>query len=493
MAAENPQQGNTGKFLGANMSQWGQGLAKAGNIGSSLATMIGGPKSEYSGKYGALAQGLDSSYDAASDALMSSGNPWGMLAGGLMKANGALNNALNKTGAGTDGMTGTDAALGSAWGMALTGGLSTLNGYFGSKSLSMTKDAEAFDQVGSSYGGTGNLVEDALSKAGKKYGYLSSGARRAADSEIMFAKMQQDAMSDIASFAKDSFAIQNSMSSINGNSRANRLQGGYNQAAIRMGRKGLKIKRMISARNMTAKSQNKPKDPYETFLVSLPTNLQNTDNYRMKDYWEFNGRPKNFGEAIAKGIFTFEDDGLWHSYSVSENPNTGEIEFMKSDTHPTHQLEIDWYNSDEGAQFRQEYELVKSSPYYKYVKRTTQEFKDGGVLGSSIIKEVNIIEEFKEGGSFNVIPEGALHARLHHMEDSDSITKKGIPVVSENEGGEIEQHAEIEREEIILRLSLTKKLEQLAKEGTDDAAIEAGKILVEEILNNTVDNTNTLL
>lgn len=125
-----------------------------------------------------------------------------------------------------------------------------------------------------------------------------------------------------------------------------------------------------------------------------------------------------------------------------------------------------------------------------------EEFKDGGVLGSSIIKEVEIeemVEEFKEGGSFNVIPEGALHARLHHMENAENLTKKGIPVVSEKEGGELEQHAEIEKEEIILRLSLTKRLEELAKEDTDEAALEAGKILVEEILNNTVDNTNTLL
>ena len=100
--------------------------------------------------------------------------------------------------------------------------------------------------------------------------------------------------------------------------------------------------------------------------------------------------------------------------------------------------------------------------------------------------------KFKEGGTFNVIPEGALHARLHHMDNAENLTKKGIPVVSEKDG-ELEQHAEIEREEIILRLSLTKRLEELAKEDTDEAALEAGKILVEEILNNTVDNTNKLL
>lgn len=104
----------------------------------------------------------------------------------------------------------------------------------------------------------------------------------------------------------------------------------------------------------------------------------------------------------------------------------------------------------------------------------------------------NKVDSFKEGGSFNIIPAGALHARLHHMENDENITKKGIPVVSEKENGELEQHAEIEKEEIILRLSLTKRLEELAKEGTDEAALEAGKILVDELLNNTIDNTNIL-
>jgi hypothetical protein len=48
------------------------------------------------------------------------------------------------------------------------------------------------------------------------------------------------------------------------------------------------------------------------------------------------------------------------------------------------------------------------------------------------------VMQFKNGGSFNLIPEGALHARLHHMENTDGFTKKGIPVVAEKDGGEIE-------------------------------------------------------
>ena len=99
--------------------------------------------------------------------------------------------------------------------------------------------------------------------------------------------------------------------------------------------------------------------------------------------------------------------------------------------------------------------------------------------------------KFKEGGKMNIIPEGELHARLHHMEQ-DGITKKGIPVISIEEGGEVVQHAEIERNEIIFHLELTKKLEELMEDGSDEAAIEAGKLLVDEILNNTEDRTGLL-
>jgi hypothetical protein len=41
------------------------------------------------------------------------------------------------------------------------------------------------------------------------------------------------------------------------------------------------------------------------------------------------------------------------------------------------------------------------------------------------------VQKFKEGGSFNIIPEGALHARKNNME-VENITKKGIPVVDKD-------------------------------------------------------------
>ena len=102
------------------------------------------------------------------------------------------------------------------------------------------------------------------------------------------------------------------------------------------------------------------------------------------------------------------------------------------------------------------------------------------------------IPEFKEGGKMNVIPEGSLHARLHHMENAEGLTKKGIPVVSIAEGGQMEQQAEIELNEIIFRLEVTQELEKLMEDGSDNAAIEAGKLLVKEIFENTDDRTGLL-
>lgn len=509
------------KFLGATGAQWGQGIGIAADIGQNLVSAIAGPKMGSDGPNAGLTQGLDSAYDAASNAMMQA-NP---LVGGIMKGVGLAGNILNAAGGGTDGMTAVDGVLNSAPMTLLTLGL---NGFLGDKTETMTKDSEAFDQVGSSYEGTGDLVEDALSKAGKKYGLLSGGARDKANQLIRKAKAQQSIMSGIASSAKDSFAIQSSMTNINNNRRANKLQGGYNQAAVRVGRQGLKIKRIVSAYNMAVKLQNggKPKDPFEVYLTSLPTNLQDTTNYRMRDYWEYNNRPKDFNEAISKGMFTQHKDG-WHAKSVAENPKTGEIEYMKSSNHPTRYMESDWYekglvyDEDENGNiistklspgvdgyndwlnFTKNYELQKTEPYWKYVKRkgnpVPQSFDEGGIVRE--VAPQSSTFSFKSGGSFNVIPEGALHARKHNM-DMEGITNKGIPVISKGEGGEIEQQAEIEREEIIFRLEVTKKLEELKEKYEDDdssqkekdeVAIEAGKLLVQEILYNTKDNTNNLI
>lgn len=496
--------------FGKNFEAWNTGLG----IANTAFTGLFGEKEEYSGEKGDVARTIDSAYDSIQN-LAGNFGPIGKVVSLGMGANKLLGNVANKLGVGTSGMTTTDAILGSSF-LQLTP-LGIVNGVGGKKADTITKDQQAFEVVESSYTGSNQKVNDALQKSGKKYGLFSSSARRKANREIAEAKRQQAIISDIAEESTDRFNIRNSMAAINGNNYAFQLQGGYDQSAVRVGRRGLKIESVAKAKEILSKykqqqtnqlQQGGTLDPFEHYLSTLPENQRDSTNFRVKDYWIFNGKPKDFKEARRRGMFTQEKDG-WHASTIAWNPKTGEGEFMKSPNHPSIQQEIDWYNSDDGSDFRSEYELVKSSPYWKYVKRQRKEVpshKDGGTfIEISMETSIELVDptsilEFQNGGSINVIPDGALHARKHNME-MDGITRKGIPVVSES-NGEIEQQAEIEKEEIIFRLEVTQKLEELEKkfyseestqEEKDECALEAGKLLVNEILYNTQDNTNNLL
>ena len=155
--------------------------------------------------------------------------------------------------------------------------------------------------------------------------------------------------------------------------------------------------------------------------------------------------------------------------------------------------------SDLNYQLTSEEENILTKAGYKkgtdglwYDPSKLESKKQGGVFTFFPATEDEEIQFFKEGGSFNVIPDGALHKNKHHIEDTEGLTQKGIPVVTEEVEGKLVQQAEIEINEIIFRLEVTNKLEELAKEGTDEAAIEAGKLLVKEILHNTHDNTGLI-
>ena len=109
-----------------------------------------------------------------------------------------------------------------------------------------------------------------------------------------------------------------------------------------------------------------------------------------------------------------------------------------------------------------------------------QKLQNGGIIGIDT----------------NILPEGALHARKNNLAeinpDLEEVTKKGIPVMAA-EGGEIgEQVAEIEHSEIIFRLDVTKRLEELRKDGSEEAMIEAGKLIAEELIENTQDNVGMI-
>lgn len=338
----------------------------AGNIADVAGSLI--PQTEQS----ALTTGLNQGYDAAANAAMAIPGV-GTIIGGAMKVGGTLSDGLTALGVGTDQMTTADKILDSKF-LKLTP-LGLVNAIGAKKADTITKDNEAFEQVGSSYGGTQSAVDDALTKSGKKYGLLSGGARNRANRQIHNAQMQQSKMSNIADEAQMAFAASNNP--LLGLGTQLQLNGGYQQNTVKAGKSGLKMDRDFAKR------------------------------------------------------------------------------------------------------------VVKLSKGQKEKRKKIQE-------------EVRMEEVagFKNGGAVNVIPDGALHAHKHHLENVDEkfedVTTKGIPVITEEKGGDIKQHAEVEREEIIFNLEVTKQLEKLMQDGSDEAAIEAGKLLVHEILENTVDNTGLL-
>ena len=127
-------------------------------------TAIAGERSEFSGKEGALAKSLDSTYDTIQDAVSQFG-PWGKAASLAMGVNKLVGNIAGKLGGGTDGMTKLDSILGSPFFQLSPFGL--INGFGGKKSDTFAKDNELFSTMGSSYGGASDMADDALAVSGK--------------------------------------------------------------------------------------------------------------------------------------------------------------------------------------------------------------------------------------------------------------------------------------------------------------------------------------
>lgn len=470
-----------------------KGFGIAGSIADVAGSLI--PKTEQS----ALTEGLNQGYDAAANAVSAIPGV-GTIIGGAMKVGGMLSDGLTALGVGTDQMTTADKILDSKF-LKLTP-LGLVNAIGAKKADTITKDNESFEQVGSSYGGTLDTVDNALTKSGKKYGLFSGRARNKANEQIHNAQMQQTKMGNIADEAQMAFLASNNP--LLGLGTQLQLNGGYQQSAVRAGKSGLKMDREFAKRVVKLSKGQKekrkkiqeevrmeevagfqkggsvdaitgaaPKVTFESWYNMIPEDRRDTTSYNLRRAFEL--APREELEAWRTSSISDLKAGKNHLNSVYLNPKTGIYEFMKAKDHPTLKHELDWYNSNdpEAVQFRNNYDLDKSGDYYRYVPK-----------------------KFKNGGAVNVIPDGALHAHKHHLEDVDGkfeeVTTKGIPVITEEKGGDIKQHAEVEREEIIFNLDVTKQLEKLMQDGSDEAAIEAGKLLVHEILENTVDNTGLL-
>ena len=359
--------GNAAKAGVKNAFSLGTGVAKAGNImgyvglGAELAGSFLKDKTEYAGRKGNITKGMDAAYDAIATGVSFIPGV-GQIIGGSMAVAKLLNKGMNNLGAGTDGMTTTDAVLGSnffGW------NIGAINGAFGSRAHTLDHNDWRYNSrvnaMRGSYAGIQGVLDEAREVQGKKYGLFSDSARKSANSAVALANTYRDKLNTIYGQTELGQVRGYDMASINGMGYANAINGGYNQKDVHIGRQGMKL--------------------------------------------------------------SFDDQ------------NNVEEEFYP--------------------------DIINWTPK---------------------------IQAFQNGGELNVIPEGALHARKHHMENDDNITKKGIPVV-DNDG---KQQAEIEVNEIIFRKEVTEKIEQLAKDGSDDAAIECGKLLAEEIIENTDDRTGLI-
>lgn len=346
---------------------------------------------------------------------------------------------------------------GVGWGLGA--GLAAFNligGLTGKKTIAATgkdwQSRQAQSSVAGGYGGAMEDIADAESREGSYSGWNSSG-RRKANRLIAKTNDWKDTMWDWAQRNDLNDIRSNQMNSINNNQYQAEISGGYDLNN--------------SGRMLVAKNGAKLFDSYKSikeYTKRIKSAKQGSKLVKKE--------PKIEEPIIDKELERYYDDPLFSTKSKYND------DFHQGGS---------W--SDDGKTFTPSEFSLFNFTQEQIAEALSKEFPEASL---NITDEVRA---FKEGGKvnsrdMNVIPEGALHARLNHMDNKD-FTKKGIPVVAKD-GDKLEQTAEIERNEIIFNLSVTNKLEELMKDGSAKAALEAGKLLAEEILHNTIDNTGLI-
>lgn len=407
--------------------------------------------------------------------------------------------------------TTADAILGSSF-LSLTP-IGLINGFGGAKASTIKKNEQAFETVGSSYTGTESTVNDSLSKSGKKYGLFSSRARRKANDEIQEAKRQQNIMTDIADEATKRKDIVQSMAAINGNRRALRMQGGYDPTAVRAGKSGMSIELINEAKKIVSQygsggtiNQN----PTEILIVEPDTIQEFQSGGSIKKSRTLDELIKYAKERNPRFVQRMSEPRIDIEFVDKKGNTVKGTHYMAWGTddngnaivYPTimedDEGKLKYYGDSAFQRAINKKDYLIMTPDEAELFTNSGEDENGNLYGYKVGWPDFFKPIFKrqKGGTINVIPDGALHARKHNI-DMEGITKKGIPVV-DNDG---QQQAEVEREEIIFRLEVTKQLEELTKrfysddttdKEKDDVALEAGKLLVNEILYNTQDNTNLI-
>lgn len=419
------------------------------------------------------------------------------------------------------------------------------------KSHNLAINKDAIEKGGGSYIGTITNANKIQSKAGKSFSVFNSGSRRHTNRTVDALNGQFVDMGHIMDQATDMASIATNMSDLNHLRYSFNQNGGYDQRYMRAAKNGAILKRVkkinfhkyggeiVGAINLDnwqpviteAVEQFENGGELEwTPVITLQDGGKTKYLDLAKEYYSdydlsnINIIEDKSPRAEGNNIYVSSDEDiiheLWHVLSNNKptelykqfydslNDNRiielgGDLDFVKRTGDPN----IFYHPSEIEARIKAAKYKTKGQNYTKdfFRELRSNENKYGynmrDLLHMYNDENLEKIFNLKTGGNLpeqsseqeetnqkNIIPEGALHARKHHMENSDGLTQKGIPVI-DNEG---DQQAEIEKNEIIFTLEVTKKLEELYEKGTDEAATEAGKLLVEQILFNTDDRTNLI-
>ena len=477
--------GDTAKLasLGGNMAKAGN-IANIGGIAAGvLDTAIFGNNipSEYQGVKGGITQGLDTAYDAIQAGVGTLG-PVGTIVSAAMAAQKLGGHALKSIGGGTDGMTTIDAILGSSFLQSTP--LGAINGFGGSSTVKFTKDTDIFANIGGSYLGSNALADEVEPYAGKKFGLFSRSQKDKWEDKIQEMIRQQNILRNISNESERAKTLQQTMSGADAQALNNLLNGGYRD--ITFSKKGGildSFKDKLNRARIIIETK-------KTIIIEPVEKEEETKNVIPEGALHANLHHMDLDNVTKKGVPVIDNEG-----DQQAEIERDEIIFRLEVTKLIEEFKKD--GSDEAA--IKAGKLLTEEILYNTEDRTglLEKFKQGGEIQTTEKRtKLNYDFELKQGGSLNVIPDGALHARLHHM-DIDNITKKGIPVIDNNE----KQQAEIELNEIIFRLEVTKKLEDLkrkhgdyeySKKEKEEVELEAGKLLVDEILYNTDDRTGLI-
>ena len=496
----------------------------AGNVANQISSFL--PEAtEYSGTRGSITRGMDTAYDSIANGVSALG-PYGQLIGGIMKGGALINKGLKSLGAGTDGQTTADAILGSNFFGLTPVGL--VNGIFGKRTKNFYRDNDAMAQVGGDYQGSNTLFGTAADKANKKYGLFSSGARKRANGLISNAQTQMNKVSDISDWARNVLA-QDGMA--NYQLYQLRQNGGVQATQVAACGAKLRIKRVCRKINKKLKGGRIEPKPFEPTIIledsfkpvinlDEPIKFQKggkTADRTLEQLIAF-AKAKNprFIQRMSEPLRYIElPDGTKATHKLGWATATfdgEELPFVYPEIQENEKGELVDYGKEAPKRALQnnnilvfntptEAELFTNSNDLNHGYKSgwkdffTPFYKDGGIAIQITVVDKSENKTDNKSEDKNVIPEGALHARKHNIENTKSLTQKGIPVV--NDKGE--QQAEIEKDEVILNLKLTNKLEELqkkyenaSKSEQNKLALEAGKLLVEELLHNTIDNTGLI-